>query len=285
MTDVGTGIGASSLIAGTDMSTDEFSEVFEYDTTNVLSAASSRARAKSKDPLHATLSLDFDPSDDQDLKAFNSIKPKDFDHHSKPAPTDNRAAESPDSLHDDSFRDSSSDSCFSKRTGSSSSEKTTFSAGDIVMTDGPDVDQPWDLSVDFPGFQPPGCNDSFFFNSAAMTSSASAAPGALGGGDANHRQVTDDSFMNESFDFESASGSPEAINNVVPSSTHPLSPPNAPPNASADVQAKVVPNRVEDTAGNKHPTAVSRNKILPSFFFLSPLRMLLFLMSSAHAGF
>ncbi|KAL2753674.1 hypothetical protein ACRALDRAFT_2044030 [Sodiomyces alcalophilus JCM 7366] len=252
MTDAGADVGASSLIAGTDMSTDELSEVFDYDNANanILSAAASRAKSRTKDPLHTTLSLDFDASNDQDLKSFNPIQPKVLDHHLKPVvPTDNRAAESPDSIHDDSFRDSSSDSCFSKRTGSSSSEKTTFSTGDIIMTDG----AAWDLSADSPDFQPPpGCDDSFLFSSAPMPSSSTpAAPGAMSGGDADHRQITDDSFMNESFDFESASSSPEAINNNVAPSSHAPSPPNT---FSDAAQAKASTNRVKDAARNVHPT-------------------------------
>ncbi|ROT40305.1 hypothetical protein SODALDRAFT_290415 [Sodiomyces alkalinus F11] len=254
MTDAGAGVGASSLIAGTDMTaTGEFSEFFDYDNANVLSAAASpaRTRTRTRDPLHTTLGLDFGLSNDQDLESFNSIPPKvSSQYPPKATPTDNRAAESPDSAHDDSFRDSSSDSCFSKRTGSSSSEKTTFSAGDVTMADGPDTtNQEWDISDDSPDFQPSGCNATFLFGSADMSSSlTSAAPGVLCGGDADHRQITDDSFMNESFDFESASSSPQAINHIPPPS-HALSPPNA---SSDAIQANMTPSRVEDLARSRH---------------------------------
>ncbi|CRK10445.1 hypothetical protein BN1723_009148, partial [Verticillium longisporum] len=195
MTDAGAGPGASPFIAGTDMSaTGDFSDLFDYDDDTIAAAA---AAAAVTSPFHQSLDL----SKDQSLSGFN---PQALHNPTRASSTlgarDIAAAESPDSLND-SFRDSSSDSGSSKRTGSSASGKTALTAGDIMMTDGNDIKKEWN-STSFSK----GSDDGTFIFGANMPSSVM--------GD-NFDLPTDDNFMNDSFDFESASSSPEAANNAA----------------------------------------------------------------------
>ncbi|CRK38644.1 hypothetical protein BN1708_007831 [Verticillium longisporum] len=192
MTDAGAGPGA---IAGTDMSaTGDFSDLFDYDDDTIAAAA---AAAAVTSPFHQSLDL----SKDQSLSGFN---PQALHNPTRASSTlgarDIAAAESPDSLND-SFRDSSSDSGSSKRTGSSASGKTALTAGDIMMTDGNGIKKEWN-----PASFSKGSDDGTFIFGANMPSSVM--------GD-NFDLPTDDNFMNDSFDFESASSSPEAANNAA----------------------------------------------------------------------
>ncbi|KAF9878569.1 hypothetical protein CkaCkLH20_04061 [Colletotrichum karsti] len=110
------------------------------------------------------------------------------------------AAGSPDSIVD-SFRDSSSDSDSSKRTGSSASGKTALTAGDVMMTDGADIKPDWESSAAFVG-RP---EDSVYLFGA--NADATALPDL---------DIGADEFMNDSFDFESASSSPNAVGSAPP---------------------------------------------------------------------
>ncbi|RBQ98232.1 hypothetical protein VDGD_06761 [Verticillium dahliae] len=173
--------------------TGDFSDLFDYDDDTIAAAAAAAVTS----PFHQSLDL----SKDQSLSGFN---PQALHNPTTASSTlgarDIAAAESPDSLND-SFRDSSSDSGSSKRTGSSASGKIALTAGDIIMTDGNDIKKEWN-SASFSK----GSDDGTFIFGSNMPSSVM--------GD-NFDLPTDDNFMNDSFDFESASSSPEAANNAA----------------------------------------------------------------------
>ncbi|KAM0333926.1 hypothetical protein ACHAQA_000943 [Verticillium albo-atrum] len=216
MTDAGAGPGASPFIAGTDMSaTADFSDLFDYDDDTIAAAAVTS-------PFHQNLDL----SKDQSLNTFNPQALHNTTGSSTLSAREIAAAESPDSLND-SFRDSSSDSGSSKRTGSSASGKTALTAGDIMMTDGNDIKKEWN-----PASFSKGPDDGTFVFGANMPSSVM--------GDA-FDLPTDDNFMNDSFDFESASSSPEAANSGalnIPSPDMPTMTANVPHNHNSQTPSK-----------------------------------------------
>ncbi|KAL0940698.1 ankyrin repeat protein [Colletotrichum truncatum] len=182
MTTAGAAIGASPLPPAPGMSaTVDFNEYLDYDEEGF--GASS--------PLP-----NFDLSNPDTLKLFESSQSIHETKVLEPQTTllanSTVAAASPDSLVD-SFRDSSSDSASSKRTGSSASGKTGLTVGDVMMTDGADIKPDWDSSAAFVG-RP---EDSVFLFGA---NTDATLPDGL--------DLNDDKFMDESFDFESASSSP-----------------------------------------------------------------------------
>jgi hypothetical protein len=188
MTSSGTDPGASPFIAGSGMSAHEFGE-FIYDSDEPLGASS---------PLP-----DLDSSANADaLQALNQSvtnNPKSF---FSPQVTFTKVSqvvtatgpESPSG----SFQDSSSDSASSKRTGSYTSSKTALTAGDIIMTNVADVKTE---RIPFPvqlGNGHMSAENVFMF-------------GANGDLPAMEDMYDfDDKLMEESFDFDSASSSPNA---------------------------------------------------------------------------
>ncbi|KAK0368046.1 hypothetical protein CLIM01_14598, partial [Colletotrichum limetticola] len=181
MTTAGAAIGASPMPAVPGMSpTGEFNEFLEYDENNPF-GDSSPLPTNFDLNAHDTLKISDFP---QSLHEAKSLEPR-----ATLLATGTVAAGSPDSLID-SFRDSSSDSASSKRTASSASGKTA----DVMMTDGADVKHDWDASA-FVG-RP---EDSIFMFGA---NADATLPDGL--------DLNDDKFMDESFDFESASSSPNA---------------------------------------------------------------------------
>ncbi|OLN95286.1 Protein MGA2 [Colletotrichum chlorophyti] len=183
MTTAGAAIGASPTPAAPVMSSTDFNEYLDYDdhfgdssplpTNFDLSAHDTLKLTDFPQSLHETKSLEPQPA----LLAGSTV-----------------VAGSPDSLVD-SFRDSSSDSASSKRTGSSASGKTALTAGDVMMTDGADIKPDWDTSAAFVGRPEDGI---FLFGA----NGDATLPDGL--------DLGDDKFMDESFDFESASSSPNA---------------------------------------------------------------------------
>ncbi|KAH6688408.1 ankyrin repeat protein [Plectosphaerella plurivora] len=126
MSVAGAGAGASALIYDADMNPNDFDEFLEFDDDETLSAAASFPHG---------LDIDLDLSQDHHPKTFNPQ----LLQNPQAAPStlgaiDLGAAESPDSLNDSSFRDSSSDSGSSKRAASASG-KPALTNGDIHMMD------------------------------------------------------------------------------------------------------------------------------------------------------
>ncbi|WYZ37524.1 hypothetical protein EsH8_II_001030 [Colletotrichum jinshuiense] len=182
MTTAGAAVGASSMPAAPGMSPTDFNEFLDYDE-----------HFGDSSPLPTN--FDLSTHDTLKLSEFSQTlhEAKALEPQATLLATGTVAAASPDSLID-SFRDSSSDSASSKRTGSSASGKTALTAGDVMMTDGADIKPDWDTSAAFIG-RP---EDSIFLFGA--NADATLPDGLL----------SDDKFMDESFDFESASSSPNA---------------------------------------------------------------------------
>ncbi|KAK2033438.1 hypothetical protein LX32DRAFT_89309 [Colletotrichum zoysiae] len=185
MTTAGAAIGASPMPAAPGMSpAGEFNEFLEYEDNHF--GDSSPLPTNFDLSAHDTLALSEFPQSLHEAKSLES-------QTATLLPTGTVAAGSPDSLVD-SFRDSSSDSASSKRTGSSASGKTALTAGDVMMTDGADIKSDWNPTLF--GGRPE--ENAFLFG---------------GNGDAtlpDGLDFNDDKFMEESFDFESASSSPNA---------------------------------------------------------------------------
>lgn len=150
----------------------------------------------SDDEFAASNLFDFSNSPDtlQSLDAIGSNDQKAFLN-----PQDLTAAGPfPDSPNG-SYHDSSSESASSsKRTGSSDSTKTPVATRESTMDDGADMKMDWG-TANFTGFEDD--ENTFTFGREA---DSSAMDGLYAFGE------QDDSFMNRSFDFESASSSPEA---------------------------------------------------------------------------
>ncbi|KAH7153235.1 hypothetical protein EDB81DRAFT_450727 [Dactylonectria macrodidyma] len=185
MTPAATGPG-SPLIAGVAMSGGDFNDF-------------------SDDDLGANNLFDFSNSPDtlQSLESLGAGDPKAF-----LSPQELTTAPFPDSPNG-SYHDSSSESASSKRTGSSTSSKTPATTADVMMDDG-DVKMEWGN----PEFGP------FTDDDAAFTfgREADSALDGIYGFD------QDDSFLERSFDFESASSSPETANGVQTSMASPEMP-------------------------------------------------------------
>ncbi|KAF4979399.1 hypothetical protein FZEAL_4376 [Fusarium zealandicum] len=188
MTPAPTGPG-SPLIAGAAMSGGEFNDF-------------------SDDELGASNLFDFSNSPDtlQTLESLGGTDPKAF-----LSPQDLTRAPFPDSPNG-SYQDSSSESASSKRTGSSTSSKTAVNPVDALMMDDGDVKMEWGN----PGFSTFGDDD------AAFAFGRDPGDSSLDGiyNFADH----DDTFLDRTFDFESASSSPETANGGQTSITSPEMP-------------------------------------------------------------
>ncbi|KAM5342956.1 hypothetical protein ACJ41O_013922 [Fusarium nematophilum] len=186
MTPAPTGPG-SPLIAGAAMSGGEFNDF-------------------SDDELGASNLFDFSNSPDtlQTLESLGGTDPKAF-----LSPQDlTAAAPFPDSPNG-SYQDSSSESASSKRTGSSTSSKAAVNPVDALMDDG-DIKMEWGN----PGFSAFTDDDAAF----AFGRDPSSFDGIYNFND------HDDSFLDRTFDFESASSSPEAATGGRNSVTSPEMP-------------------------------------------------------------
>ncbi|KAF0328113.1 hypothetical protein GQ607_004593 [Colletotrichum asianum] len=209
MTTAGAAVGASPIPHATVMSaTIDFEEFLEYDEEG-FGAANSMPNFDLSNPN----ALKFLESS-QSLHESKSLEPQ-----ATLLANGTVAAGSPDSLVD-SFRDSSSDSASSKRTGSSASGKTALTAGDVMMTDGADIKPDWETAA----FADRPEDSVYLFGGNADAT----LPGL---------DMGDDRFMEESFDFESASSSPDAISAVNMESPemptiHTNGPQKAPPPSS-----------------------------------------------------
>ncbi|TEA22686.1 Protein MGA2 [Colletotrichum sidae] len=207
MTTAGAAIGASPVPPAPVMSAsvDPINEFLDYD-----------------DEAYGASTPNLDFSNPDTLRFFDSShslhEPKLLQPQATLLAAGTVAAGSPDSLVD-SFRDSSSDSASSKRTGSSASGKTALTAGDVMMTDGADVKPDWDGPAAFVG-RP---EESVFLFSGPHDPTL---PDGL--------EMNDDKFMEASFDFESASSSPNAAGAVnMESPEMPTINANLPPSQNA----------------------------------------------------
>ncbi|KAG8423195.1 SPT3 Dosage dependent suppressor of Ty-induced promoter mutations-like protein [Metarhizium acridum] len=188
MTFAGGSVAGGPLIAGAGMSSGEFHEF-------------------SEDELAASNLFDFSNSPDtlQSLDAIGSSDQKSFLNPQELT----TAGPFPDSPND-SYHDSSSESASSsKRTGSSDSTKTPITTVDSTMDDGADMKMDWG-AANYSSFDDD--ENAFTFGREA---DSSAMEGLYGFGE------QDDSFMDRSFDFESASSSPEAQNSGQTAMTSP----------------------------------------------------------------
>ncbi|KAF4996821.1 hypothetical protein FDECE_12295 [Fusarium decemcellulare] len=178
---------ASPLIAGAAMSAGEFNDF-------------------SDDDLNASNIFDFSNSPDtlQTLESLGGTDPKAF-----LSPQDLTGTAFPDSPNG-SYQDSSSESASSKRTGSSTSSKTAVNPVDALMDDG-DIKMEWG-NVEFSTFSE---EDAFAFGRDHTDAPLDGIYNFT-----DH----DDSFLSRTFDFESASSSPEAANGIQNSITSPAMP-------------------------------------------------------------
>lgn len=185
----GTGA-AGPLIAGASMSTGEFHDF-------------------SDDELAASNLFDFSNSPDT-LQSLDSIG--NSDQKSFLNPQELTSGPFPDSPNG-SYQDSSSESASStKRAGSSASAKTPATAEDIHMDDGgDDIKMDWE-NHNFGTFDD---DDAFTFG---REPDSSVIDGIYGFGE------QDDAFMDRSFDFESASSSPDAPSAVQTNVASPAMP-------------------------------------------------------------
>lgn len=219
MSDAGAGVGASPRIVDSDMSaTADFSEFFDYNTDTIAG--------------ESPFPHSFDITADQASKSLEpDVLPNPKQVVSTLGEGNIRAVESPDSLHD-SFRDSSSDSDTSKRTGSSASGKTALTAGDMMMTDEPELKKPW--------------NPSF-----THANGATEAPSMFG----NTSPAMDDAYPlatdDQWFDFERASHSPEAASNGLKNIESPIMPTfqaNGPHNAQGHNSRNNIGNEISSVS-------------------------------------
>lgn len=185
MTTAGTGRGTSPIIADDGMPRNDFSE-FLSDSDELFGAPSPLPVLDfSGDPDSLHHHLDVDGSGGA-FKSFLSPQP----HHlslSAGSPNPNAATISAPDSPTGSFRDSQSDgsTSSSKRTASSVSSKTALTAaGDVMMTDGL-VKEEWGSAA----------GHAFMFG---------VEPNSL------YDDPDNDKFMDEAFDFDSASSSPNA---------------------------------------------------------------------------
>ncbi|KHN98252.1 ankyrin repeat protein [Metarhizium album ARSEF 1941] len=181
MTPAGGSVAGGPLIAAAGMSSGDFPS-HEF----------------SDDEFAASSLFDFSNSPDtlQSLDAIGSKDDKSF-LNPQELTTTGPFPDSPSG----SYHDSSSESASStKRTGSSDSTKTPTAADESTMTDGADVKMDWG-AANYTPFDDD--ENTFTFGREADTS---AMEGLYGFGE------QDDSFADRSFDFESASSSPEAHN-------------------------------------------------------------------------
>lgn len=211
MTPAATGPG-SPLIAGVAMSGGEFNDF-------------------SDDDLCANNLFDFSNSPDtlQSLESLGASDPKAF-----LSPQELSTGPFPDSPNG-SYHDSSSESASSKHTGSSTSSKTPATTTDVMMDDG-DVKMEWGN----PGFGP------FTDDDATFAFGRDADPSAL---DGIYGFGQDDSFLDRSFDFESASSSPEMANGAQPSMASPEMPTIK---TNSPMKSEAPPKRVKTNAQGHH---------------------------------
>lgn len=176
--------------------------------------------------LGASNLFDFSNSPDtlQSLDAIGTNDQKSFLN-----PQELTAGPLPDSPNG-SYQDSSSESASSsKRTGSSASSKTPVATADKAMNDGTDMRMDWGNAT----------FNTFDDDEHAFTFGRDADPSAMDGLYAFGDQ--DDSFMDRSFDFDSASASPEALSTGQSNLASPGMPTiktNTPHKANPNPQAK-----------------------------------------------
>lgn len=211
MTPAATGPG-SPLIAGVAMSGGEFNDF-------------------SDDDLGANNLFDFSNSPDtlQSLESLGAGDPKAF-----LSPQELSANPFPDSPNG-FYHDSSSESASSKRTGSSTSSKTPATTTDVMMDDG-DIKMEWGN----PGFS------TFTDDDATFGFGRDADPSTL---DGIYGFGQDDSFLDRSFDFESASSSPEMANGAQPSMPSPEMPTIK---TNSPTKSEAPPKRVKTNAQGHH---------------------------------
>ena len=193
----------------------------------------------SDDEFGASNLFDFSNSPDtlQTLDAIGSNDQKLFAN-----PQELTAGPLPDSPAG-SYHDSSSESASStKRTGSSDSSKTPAATTETTMDDGPDMKMDWGDAA-FTGFHED--DGTFTFGREA---DSSGMDGMYGFGE------PDDSFMDRSFDFESASSSPEA---QAIGQTNVVSPPAMP--ASKNVKSHKAANKKSQPGNHKKQNSVRRS--------------------------
>lgn len=208
----------------------------------------------SDDEFAASNLFDFSNSPDtlQSLDAIGSSDQKSFLNPQELT----TAGPFPDSPND-SYHDSSSESASSsKRTGSSDSTKTPITTGDSTMDDGADIKMEWG-AANYSSYD----DDENAFTFGREVDS-SAMEGLYGFGE------QDDSFMDRSFDFESASSSPEAQNAGQTAMASPAMPTIKTNNSSAKVARK--PNSKPKTNTHKKQSSVSQSLLGPSMYYNAP---------------
>jgi hypothetical protein len=189
----------------------------------------------------------LDLSDCADADALQSLHTVKSDNQKRfLAPQTLTTSPLPDSPNDSSYQDSSSESAgSSNRNGSTSSEKTAVKAIDGIMDDGNDIHMDWG-HPQFSGF---GDDDS------AFTFGQDHDPAGAGslftfGGDA------DDAFMNQSFDFDSASASPEIQDGISPQNMSVSSPEAAAPINTQPAKKKVQKSQLKTASSHKKRSSV-----------------------------
>ncbi|KAK7427551.1 SPT3 Dosage dependent suppressor of Ty-induced promoter mutations-like protein [Neonectria magnoliae] len=226
MTPAPTGSG-SPLIAGVAMSNGDFNDFSDDD----LGADNLFDFSNSPDTLQSLESLGAG-----DSKAFLS-------------PQELSTGPFPDSPNG-SYHDSSSESASSKRTGSSTSSKTPATTSTDVMMDDGDVKMEWGN----PGF------GAFPDDDTAFGFGRDTEPSTL---DGIYAFDQDDSFLDRSFDFESASSSPETANGaqaIMPSPEMPTIKTNSPKKSEASSKKKAKTK----TTSQRHHKAPSQYSVSSS---------------------
>ncbi|KAI5458000.1 hypothetical protein BGZ63DRAFT_362933 [Mariannaea sp. PMI_226] len=212
MTPAATGPG-SPLIAGAAMSGGEFNDF-------------------SDDEFGANNLFDFSNSPDT-LQSLESLGAG--DHKAFLSPQELSTGPLPDSPNG-SYPDSSSETASSKRAGSSTSSKTPATTADAMMDDG-DIKMEWGNSA----------FGTFADDDAAFAFGRDADPTSL---DGLYGFDHDDSFMDRSFDFESASGSPETANGAQPNIA---SPEMTAIKTNSPVKSESTPKKPKKTVKPKRP--------------------------------
>jgi hypothetical protein len=226
MTSAAGNVAGGPLIAGAGMTSGDFHDL-------------------SDDEFAASNLFDFSNSPDT-LQSLDAISSNDQKSFLNPQELTAGAGPFPDSPNG-SYHDSSSESASSsKRAGSSGSSKTPPATEDTAMNDNADMKMDWG-AVTYTGFDDD--DNTFTFGREA---DSSAVDSLYGFGE------QDDSFMDRSFDFESASSSPEA---QVAGQTSIASPgmPTIKNNSPNKATAAQPPTRKAKTANHKKQGSVSQD--------------------------
>lgn len=210
------------------------------------------------------MSGEFNEFSDDDLVANNlfdfSNSPDTLQSLDTTGASDHKALLSPQEIHtpnlfpdspNGSYQDSSSESASSsKRTASSTSSKTAVTAADTMIDDG-DVKMEWGN----PTFGAFGEDDGAFTFGRDVTDTT--------GIDSIYGfNEQDDSFMDRSFDFESASSSPETANggnNNMASPAMPTINTNSPSKSEATPKKK----KKKSAQGHHKVASVSEMRLVP----------------------